>query len=265
MAGFKSNHILIVDDEPDIVEVVRLLLEHLGHPVMVARSGGEALALLEGHTFALALVDCHMPGMDGFALAAAIRDRDCRTPAGAPLPIVAMTGEDEEYVGARMRAAGMDDYIGKPVRVAGLQALLDRRFCGDEPADVRSEAGMEPSPSAVLDPGRLAMIRAMRKPGRPCLLTRLVSMFRDSAEDKLAAMEGALARGDAPGLGEAAHALKNSAANLGADELAGACKGLEEMARTGIDADRVGACLAEVRLLRRAALAALKRELEAGE
>jgi CheY-like chemotaxis protein len=100
-------------------------LARLGHACLLAGNGAEALALWQQHRIGLVLTDVHMPEMDGYALAACIRQQERER--GLPrTPIVAVTasalGEELE----RCRRAGMDDFLPKPVELAALQECLAR-------------------------------------------------------------------------------------------------------------------------------------------
>ena len=100
------------------------LLEKRGHTVTVAGNGKEALAALEQQSFDLVLMDVQMPEMDGFEATATIREKEKHS--GSHLPVIAMTAH--AMVGDRERclAAGMDDYITKPIRTDELTSLLAR-------------------------------------------------------------------------------------------------------------------------------------------
>jgi two-component system sensor histidine kinase/response regulator len=121
-----GNHLSILLAEDNAVNrllAVRLL-EKRGHTVTVAGNGKEALAALEQQSFDLVLMDVQMPEMDGFEATAAIREKEKHS--GSHLPVIAMTAH--AMVGDRERclAAGMDDYITKPIRTDELSSLLAR-------------------------------------------------------------------------------------------------------------------------------------------
>lgn len=117
------NILLAEDNTVNQVLAIRLL-EKRGHSVTLAANGKEALAALERQSFDLVLMDVQMPGMDGFAATAAIREKE--KSSGVRIPIIAMTAH--AMVGDRDRCleAGMDDYISKPIRAQELIKLLDR-------------------------------------------------------------------------------------------------------------------------------------------
>jgi signal transduction histidine kinase/CheY-like chemotaxis protein/CHASE3 domain sensor protein len=115
--------ILIVEDNKINQLVARRLLEREGHTVTVAENGREALDAVMGGEFALVLMDAHMPVMDGIEATRHIRALDG---AKARLPIVAMTADAMDGARERFLAAGMDDYIGKPINPELFRAVVGR-------------------------------------------------------------------------------------------------------------------------------------------
>ncbi len=123
--------ILLVEDNPVNQEIARAMLEHLGMTVISAFDGSEGLRLAgERRDVDLILMDCQMPVMDGFTAAAAIRRN---LPDLAQLPIVALTGNAMPGDREACLAAGMNDYITKPLMLPVLETTL-RRWLGDDPA-----------------------------------------------------------------------------------------------------------------------------------
>ncbi len=116
--------ILVVDDNAVNQVVTRRMLEKLGYRVACASNGQEALAEATARRFAAILMDCSMPVMDGFEATQAIR---CR-PGGAEVPIIALTANAMSLDRERCLAAGMDDYISKPVRIEDLETTLARQL-----------------------------------------------------------------------------------------------------------------------------------------
>lgn len=122
--------VLVVEDNPVNQVVAARALRSLGYLTEIAPSGEEALRALEGGDFNLILMDCQMPGMDGYQTAAEIRRRE--TGSGRSVPIIAVTANSIEGDRERCAAAGMDDYLSKPFRMAALQAVLERWVTGAE-------------------------------------------------------------------------------------------------------------------------------------
>jgi two-component system, sensor histidine kinase and response regulator len=125
----RAGRLLLVEDNPVNQTLAQRLLERRGHTVVVANNGREALAMLEQEAnggFEVVLMDVQMPQMGGFECTAILREKEQGT--GLHLPIIAMTAHammgDEE----RCRAAGMDDYLSKPIRPGELFEKVERHL-----------------------------------------------------------------------------------------------------------------------------------------
>ncbi|MDO9127726.1 MAG: response regulator, partial [Parvibaculum sp.] len=118
--------VLVAEDNEINALLTRTLLEHTGHTVRLARNGAEAVAALEADAareIDLVLMDLHMPGMDGFAATARIRELE--TPHAA-IPIIALTANAMADDRQACLDAGMDDYLSKPVAAEALDDMLAR-------------------------------------------------------------------------------------------------------------------------------------------
>jgi CheY-like chemotaxis protein len=122
--GQRSLHVLLAEDNKINQAVATGLLRKRGHTVVVASDGREALLLLERLPIDLVLMDIQMPEMDGFAATALIREREKAT--GGRIAIVALTAHAMQGDRERFLAAGMDDYISKPIHVQELDKVLER-------------------------------------------------------------------------------------------------------------------------------------------
>lgn len=114
---------LVVEDHPINWEVVRGWLAKLGFRADVAANGLEALESLLRVPHVAVLIDCRMPEMDGYQATADIRRREASEPGGRRLPVIAMTAKAMRGNRERGVAAGMDDYVPKPLRIEDLGAL----------------------------------------------------------------------------------------------------------------------------------------------
>jgi signal transduction histidine kinase/CheY-like chemotaxis protein len=122
----KGRRILIVEDNPVNQVVAARALKTLGYATEIASGGEAALDMMRQERFDLILMDCQMPGMDGYETAVEIRRRE----AGRQrTPIVAMTANSVEGDRERCVKAGMDDYLSKPFRIATLERTLQRWLC----------------------------------------------------------------------------------------------------------------------------------------
>ncbi len=226
---------VLVAEDNEINQMVALgILAKLGYAADVAVNGARAVEAAAGGRYAAILMDCHMPEMDGYEATAQIRSREG---AERHTPIIAMTAgvltEDRE----RALAAGMDDYVTKPVSTEELEAVLLRWIAEDSAGPGTAEwSGPERRAVALLNQDRLAVLRGLGPPDGAGLLPRLVESFVAEAPATLAALRAA-AGGDAVAVTEGAHRLKGAAANLGATRLAGVCAELEAMGREAPAAD----------------------------
>jgi CheY-like chemotaxis protein len=116
----RPTSILIVEDNDDARESLRLLLELDGHDVMAAVSGEDGLDHAQSREFAIALVDIGLPGIDGFEVARRLR----ATARGADLRLVAISGYGQPVDRKRAQAAGFDAHLVKPVDTEHLRSVL---------------------------------------------------------------------------------------------------------------------------------------------
>jgi len=231
----EAMRVLVVEDNPVNRRLATMMLERLGHLAETTSTGAEALAACSERTFDIVLMDVQMPGMDGFEATRRIRDLEDR-----PQPYIiantahAMAGDRE-----RCLAAGMDDYLSKPIQLHDLRAAL-RRATG-----ATGEVASEP-----IDSDRLAQIRSI---GRDGLLEEMIGLFLGETPDRIAEIRRAAEDGDDQALRMVAHTLKGSALALGAGAVASVCQELESMGEAGRlhdTADAIDRLDAEVARLR---------------
>lgn len=219
----------MVEDNEVNQLVARATVVNFGYEVDVVSDGAQAVSATAATQYAAVLMDCHMPVMDGFEATRAIRRRGGKH---SHLPIIAMTAGALDGDRERCLAAGMDDYLSKPVNAAELEAALARWVPGAA-AQLAYTGGRPPS----VDPDRLAILRELGPADGLGLLPAAAEAFRRGVPARLAAMHKAVNDGGGPALAQAAHALKGAAANIGAVAVAGLCQELEGMGRSGIHAD----------------------------
>jgi two-component system sensor histidine kinase/response regulator len=119
--------VLVAEDNMVNQKLMTRMLEKRGHTVVVAGDGRSALAALERQSFDVVLMDVQMPAMDGLAATVVIRERERQT--GAHLPVMALTAHAMKGDEEKCLAAGMGDYLTKPMKAHELDAALDR-WCG---------------------------------------------------------------------------------------------------------------------------------------
>jgi len=127
----KQFRLMLVEDNEVNQLVTRGMLSKLGYQVKTVSNGETALALVDQEGFDLILMDCMMPEMDGFEVTRRLRDREKQND-GTRTPVVAITANTAEGVQARCLAAGMDDFLAKPVHLDALETVL-RRWLPAEP------------------------------------------------------------------------------------------------------------------------------------
>jgi len=117
--------ILLAEDNEVNQRVAVRMLQKLGHDVIVAEDGQQAIDRLETESFDLVLMDVQMPNMDGFDATRHIRER-AEALKAARVPIIALTAHAMKGDRERCLAAGMDGYVSKPIRVAEITSAIDR-------------------------------------------------------------------------------------------------------------------------------------------
>ncbi len=220
--------ILIAEDNYINQLVAREILEDMGCGVDIAVDGKEALEKLELSPYDAVLMDCQMPEMDGFEATARIRKRE--EEGGAHIPIIAMTANAMQGDRERCLAAGMDDYIAKPVDPGKIKACLLRWVQGVvEPApSAPSEA--PPSSESRLEPEPLRMMMDLQNSSGSNLLEKALDRFFTETPQRISVMREALAQSDSNELEHVAHALRGSSATLGATGMSELCENLEAQA-----------------------------------
>jgi signal transduction histidine kinase/DNA-binding response OmpR family regulator len=217
------GRVLVVEDNAVNQRVAVRMLEKRGYRVDGVANGREAVDALAHIPYDLVLMDCQMPEMDGYAATAEIRRREREQGAAARrMPIVAITAHALEGDAEKCLAAGMDDYIPKPVTVQRLEAVLTRWSPQTEPG----------APDEAVDARALAALRDLQGEGQPDILAELLAVYLRDTPPRLAALHEAVACADAEALRRAAHSLKGSSSQIGAVQIARLCANLEEQART---------------------------------
>ena len=261
--GATAPRILLVEDNPVNREVACGMLEMLHCQIDTAENGREALDATAKTDYALVLMDCQMPEMDGLTATKLIRAREVEragqdTDVGSHscrhLPIVALTAHAMQGDREQCLSVGMDDYLTKPFTLvqieqvlsrwlpnrsggqSGSQALPPRVIAQDpmgSPLAVSHQSSDQPAEAgaSVIDPAALAGIRALQRPGQPDLVVRVVSSYLETSQEIVRRIRVAVASQNATELRAAAHRLKSSSAQLGASAVADDCRELEMMGK----------------------------------
>ena len=246
-----TGRVLLVEDNPVNQEMACLMLEDLGLEVRVAGNGAEAVVAFAEGGFALILMDCHMPVMDGFAAAREIRKEEVARGSMTPVPIIALTADVQIGIQTQCIEAGMNDYLSKPFQQRPLHAkiapwLVQAGHGASDQAPVKDPNGAASVEGELLDPAVIESIRCLRQPGRPDPLQKVISLYLESAATLMDQMRNGLADGHADEVRTAAHALKSSSLNLGARAFGATCRRIEAQGREGkLDEGRVALAGAE--------------------
>jgi two-component system, sensor histidine kinase and response regulator len=198
-ASARRLRILVAEDNPFNQRLVAHLLSRKGHDVRVASDGLEALAALEQESFDLMALDVHMPKCDGFQVIEALRRRE--QASGGHLPVLALTARATKSDRERCLAAGMDDYLAKPIGAVELFAAIERLLSAHGvPQPIESQAADH---AGLINPAVLLAACGDDADG----LRRICEGFRSYVPSQLAEVGDALRAQDAPRLREAAHKL----------------------------------------------------------
>jgi signal transduction histidine kinase/CheY-like chemotaxis protein len=252
---FENARVLLVEDNPVNQEVAAAMLDSLGCQVTPAADGAEALERLAGGGFDLVLMDCQMPVMDGLEATRRIRALERTRGDAEPVPIVALTAHALGHDREQCLAAGMDDYVSKPLTRSDFERVLALWVSGEVLEVVGSAAPAASAGESPLRPEALDELLALQGEGAPDFVMGVIERYLESSEVLERRMRDASKSGDLTALASAAHALKSSSAQVGAEHLAGFSKDLEACARAGAREDLsevLDAVLAELRVVREA-------------
>jgi PAS domain S-box-containing protein len=213
----KSIRILLAEDNMTNQKVATAMLGKIGYRVVDAVANGlEAIQSLEAVPYDLVLMDVQMPEMDGIEASRRIRDESSKV-LNHRIPIIALTAYAMKGDRERCLAAGMNDYVSKPIQSSELRSAIERALSIDLPQPPPGpDAGTPPvGPAPVFDrTGTLA-----RFDGDEELLRQMLEVFLEDAPNQLASIREALSANDAPLVRRAGHTLKGASSNVGASRL----------------------------------------------
>jgi signal transduction histidine kinase/HPt (histidine-containing phosphotransfer) domain-containing protein len=207
--------ILIADDNVVNQRVAAHEVRQLGYSADTVADGCEVLEALSRIPYAVILMDCHMPQLDGYETTRRIRAAGGHQPYIIAITANAMQGDKEVCL-----AAGMDNYVSKPVRTAELKAALRKAH---------------PVPAEPVSPKELAALRKLEKGGATGIFSELAELFAQSTPQLLSQACNAL--DDPTQLTMIAHTMKGSCATFGAHPMGALCLELEQRGRQGTGRD----------------------------
>ena len=244
----RHRRVLVVEDNLVNQKLAVRMVEKLGYQPDVVDNGQEALTALKKSDYAAILMDCQMPIMDGFETTKNIRQREALAASGGPqaeagpqlgiessslphMPIIAVTANAMQGDRERCLAAGMDDYLSKPIKLDELRAAL-ARWITSPPTNAMPEQ-QQPvytttaSTRGIFDPAR--MYQNIGSDNE--LFAQLICLFLDRHQTMLAEIRTALADADSSAVERTAHTFKGTAGNLCASEVGLTASRLEAVGR----------------------------------
>jgi PAS domain S-box-containing protein len=223
--------VLVAEDNPVNQKLARLQIEKLGFGVEVVANGREAVAALAQQSYALVLMDCQMPEMDGYAATAEIRRREG---SHRRTPIIAVTANAMKGDREKCLEAGMDDYIAKPVRSEELADTLRRWVRQPEPTRESVACARSLPDEAIKSLAEISEgLAQLREELGAEVVVELIDTFIPDTRERMEALRRTVEQQDARAMGREAHALKGSYRNMGGRGMAALCERLETQGRAG--------------------------------
>ncbi|MFC1749625.1 ATP-binding protein, partial [Pseudomonadota bacterium] len=216
-----GNLILVAEDHATNREVIRRQLHRLGYACIIVNDGQEALTEWRARSFALLLTDCHMPQLDGFELTAEIRNEESSISQHSRIPIVAITANALSGEADHCLAAGMDDFLAKPVEVHELKRTIERWLKAPVTKEVETDMKqaneeLPENSQQAIDVARLAEILGSDDKE---LLNSMLSLYWETALEDFSKIEHAFQVKDSSELRDLVHASKGAANSTGATQL----------------------------------------------
>jgi DNA-binding response OmpR family regulator/HPt (histidine-containing phosphotransfer) domain-containing protein len=215
------RRILLADDNSVSRKVAARMLTHLGYLVETVSNGPDALRAAERGLYDLILLDTDLPEMDGYAVTRGIRILPQEV--ARRVPVIALISGSTHGDRELREAAGINDYIAKPLRVRPVAAVIGRW----------DNAGGTIPPPMSIDRDVLHSCLSVFGDQNPTVLQELLDLFLGSTAPRLSEMWEALGHSDAKTMGELAHGVRGSSAQVGATNMAQTCASIGTLVRTG--------------------------------
>ena len=227
-----SLRLLVVEDNIPNQMVATMMLEHQGHRVDLANNGLEALSKMAAQSYDAILMDCQMPELDGYETARRVRSGQIPG-VNARVPIIALTAHAMAADRAKCLAAGMDEYVSKPLDAQLLQAAFARCGLVRPPTTTRTNPPIEVSKPEIpiLDQSHVAQLQQLRGPSGKPLFHEVVALFFRELPDRLRTLDESTLAQKADEAARVAHTLAGSCASIGAKRMRSLVSDLESCAK----------------------------------
>jgi signal transduction histidine kinase/CheY-like chemotaxis protein len=229
----RMPRVLAAEDNAANQEVLQGIADFLGCSITIVGNGRAALEAINADPgFDVVLMDCQMPELDGYEATRAIRELEARSER-VRLPIIAVTAHALRGEREKVLAAGMDDYLTKPIDIETLRRKLDRWL-----RSLPESNGHSSRPEAIratrelIDAQTVTQLKQLRSEKRPNFFVNLVERYATDAGGYVAAVKQAIDGADGHQLKEQAHALKSSSRSIGALQVSEVCEKLEALGRS---------------------------------
>ncbi len=228
-----AGEVLLAEDNEVNQEVAIGMLMALGCNADLAENGHAAVIAAKGKRYDLILMDCHMPEMNGFEASRKLRAHENQQGLSRT-PIVALTADIKKGIEAECVEAGMDGYLSKPFSKDKLEELLGQWLTSGEPeteASAELSAAVTAPAEKIIDVDILQELKSLSETTGRDILGKSVKYFLRQTPEDVAALRQAVVQTDLETLGNIAHSLKSSSANLGALGFSRLCNQIEGSAR----------------------------------
>lgn len=234
--SFYGKRVMVAEDNAVNQGLAKIILENFGCHVTICHNGKEAFEQYKTAKFDVVLMDCQMPYVDGYEATRKIRTFEHTLHRYTP--IIALTANVTKEDKEKCKQCGMDDYLSKPYSEKELFDVLAKFLKPqgkEEPSNQAKVAHSVPMPtdsSAILvDQAIINKLKSLDKPGKPSTLRKLISLYLESMDEKLPALEKELEKQDMHEVHQIAHMLKSSSASIGVTTIATNLKELEKEAK----------------------------------
>ncbi|WP_129626500.1 response regulator [Candidatus Oscillochloris fontis] len=227
MAERLPLRILLAEDNVVNQKVATKTLAKLGYRTDVAANGLEVLDALARQRYDVVLMDVQMPELDGLGASRRIRNE---VPTARQPRIIAMTANAMQSDRDLCIAAGMDDYISKPVRIEELVAALSR---GRVILNPQANTPDQPARASTVDVHVLEELQSSLGDGSPTIVVDLIDLFLEDLPLQIRTFQDGIQTGDVMSVKRAVHTIKASAATVGANQLANLSAELEHLTQLG--------------------------------